>query len=449
MYLTGGKLLLHSMSMNTQLASQSACPSQLFLEITTRCNMRCAMCVKYAPESDIPEADMDWKTFASIESCLGHCRSVVLNGIGEPLLHPLLPDMVAFVRERLPDHGWVGFQTNGLLLTPQLAGRIVDAGVDTVCVSVDSLHPAPEAELHGGRSVDQLAKAMARLRQAAHGRARPLRLGVEFVFMRDTFDQLEDVVRWTAAQGGEYVLVSHVLPYEPAMAAQSLFNPNTPKATQVFRRWRDIAAGEGLDLGDVIAVLHKFIRSAEDKRLLEIFQQMNMEADEQGVWVHLRRQLEWDSRDASPHQEAMERAGNAARELGVELHAPPLQAKDERRCEFVENSAAFITPQGHVAPCHFLWKRYACYMDGKKKVAAPWYFGNAAQEGLQNVWASRQFQEFRDEVTRYEYPYCANCNFVPCQDVLCESAPFEIDCLGGRVPCGHCMWCMGGLQCLS
>lgn len=66
-------------------------PALLQVEVTTRCNMRCAMCVKSAEGCRIPEAHMPMELFTRIESVLPHCHGLVLNGIGEPLLHPHLP----------------------------------------------------------------------------------------------------------------------------------------------------------------------------------------------------------------------------------------------------------------------------------------------------------------------------------------------------------------------
>ncbi len=85
-------------------------PAQLQVEVTTRCNMNCSMCVKYAPESDISETDLSFEDFKKLGPALEHCEKLVLNGIGEPLLHPDLAAMAAFARERMPKHGSIGFK---------------------------------------------------------------------------------------------------------------------------------------------------------------------------------------------------------------------------------------------------------------------------------------------------------------------------------------------------
>lgn len=424
-------------------------PAKIQVEVTTRCNLRCAMCVKSAAGCAIPEGDLPLDVFKNIAPALPTCEALVLSGIGEPLLHPDLPDMAAFARARMPDTSMLGFQTNGLLVTPDMAHRLSAAGVDTICLSVDTLdHAAPGGVLHGQGETDRLARTCDMLHRASARSGRPLRLGVEFVLMADTAAQLPAVVRWAGERGAAFVIVSHVLAYDAVMQGQSLFNPNTGKAAAVFQKWKARAAQEGLDIHDSLSYLTTYHRTDGQKRLTELVRRMHEEAHGQGVWLHLRNLLDWDRRDGGWLANLFAEARTAAREGGLELRLPPLQAEDDRRCHFIEDGAACVTARGDVSPCQFLWHRYACHMDGVQKHIRPVTFGNLGSEPLDAVWASPAYAAFRREVMEYASPYCANCALVPCDDIIGDVSPFEADCLGGTVPCGHCLWCMGGLQCL-
>lgn len=433
---------------------ESSHPAVLQVEVTTRCNMRCAMCVKSAPGSDIPEADLDLAAFKRLGPALTRCRALVLNGIGEPLLNPDLARMAGFARGMMPESGWIGFQTNGLLVTEELADRLVRAGVDTICISVDTLEtePAGGGELHGRNGADRLALAFRYLDAAGRRHGKRLRLGVEFVLMRDTADQLPQVIRWAAGLGAQFAIVSHVLPYDRAMESQSLFNTNTPAATALFDKWRARAEAEGLDFHQQRGVAWKFVKTDREKRLHELVKGLLNEAREASVWVHLPRLLEWDLRKRAGAERELQALFDAARtvadRVGIELRLPPLKARDERRCHFVEDGAAFVTSKGDVSPCQFLWHGYACHMDGGDKIIRPWIFGNILERDLLDIWRDDPYVDFRNQVLRYEYPYCSNCPFVPCDDIKGEPYEFEADCLGATIPCGHCLWCMGGLQCL-
>ena len=91
-------------------------PSKLFVELTTRCNLRCAMCVKQAPGQRLVQGDMSDETFARIAPAFPHLESLVLNGIGEPTLHRGLEAFIEQAKAAMPAGSWVGFQTNGQLL---------------------------------------------------------------------------------------------------------------------------------------------------------------------------------------------------------------------------------------------------------------------------------------------------------------------------------------------
>ena len=113
-------------------------PSKLFVEVTTRCNLQCGMCVKQNGIGGIPEGTMSPETFERLIPVVPHLDSLVLNGIGEPLLHPHLETFIARARSLLQEHAVVGFQSNGMLLNDQRAASLYDAGLDRICLSLDT-----------------------------------------------------------------------------------------------------------------------------------------------------------------------------------------------------------------------------------------------------------------------------------------------------------------------
>src|SRR5512136_2875446 len=92
-------------------------PTKLFVETTTRCNLGCVMCVKQSKDCEMREGDLSPEIFAALEPAFPYLEALVLNGIGEPLLHPRLEEFIRRAKKSMPREGWVGFQSNGLLLT--------------------------------------------------------------------------------------------------------------------------------------------------------------------------------------------------------------------------------------------------------------------------------------------------------------------------------------------
>lgn len=408
------------------------------------------MCVKQAEGACIPETDMTMEVFCALAPALPHVDGVILNGIGEPLMTPGLIEMIAFARTEMQPDATIGFQTNGMLLTPEIAEGLVRAGLDTICLSVDVV--GEDGIFHGGEDIGQTVHAFTYLRQAAEQTGRNISIGVEFVLMRETAESLPRSLEWAVEQGAEFALVTHMLPYGEAMADQELFNPNTEKSMAEYARWQKEADEQGVDLTAYYDVLWKFYKTQEQADLVEFIVSRQRDALSRGIPINLASLMEWSTPEKRAEQAWLENILGDARLVaeakGLELTLPPVAATHERTCDFVEQGVAHVTPTGDVRPCYFLWHEYSCFMDGGTKKITPRTFGNICESSILDIWNGEEYTAFRREVLEYDYPYCSNCSVVPCSDVTGSSSPFEQDCYGLTIPCGHCIWCMGGVRCL-
>lgn len=425
-------------------------PSKLYVETTTRCNLRCSMCVKQAEGACIPDTDMSMDVFRALEPAFPHLEGLILNGIGEPLLTPLLLDMIKLARASMPENATIGFQTNGMLLTARKAEELVQAGLNTICLSVDVVDE--DGIFHGGEDVSKTFDAFKHLREAAKTTGNPLRIGVEFVLMRDTAEALPRSLAWAAEQGAEFALVTHMLPYCETVADQELFNPNTETSMAEFAKWKQEADELGIDFAPYFGLPWKFIKTPEERKLVDFVNTRRKEAIKKGIPVHFTQLMEWSTPEKLAEQKwlagILQEAQDVADKAGLEVTLPPIAAKHDRHCDFVEQGVAHITPAGDVRPCYFLWHEYSCYLDGHQKNIQPKTFGNVTEASILDIWENEHYCHFRKEVLDYDYPYCSNCSVMPCSDVTGQGRPFEQDCVGLDVPCGHCIWCMGGVRCL-
>jgi putative metalloenzyme radical SAM/SPASM domain maturase len=422
-------------------------PSKLFVEVTTRCNLRCAMCVKESAGQGIREGHMTRETFARLAPAFPHLDALVLNGIGEPLLHHDLERFVELARRDMPAAGWIGFQTNGQLLGPDRAGSLARAGVDRICLSADAASPELFGALRRGGRHEAVELAAASLKDAARRRGRPIALGVEFVAMRDNVEQLPDVVRWAARNGFAFAIVTHMLPYAPDVRGAAAFEPSTDRAREVFRAWSARAAAEGLALSRYFDVFMKFRPDPGDQRVIALVKEMVAAAAAQGVSMNVERLLRADEALRRRVQAAFAEAEEIARATGLALQLPAIEPTRDRRCEFVEDGAAFVSWDGDVHPCYFLWHRYTCHVGGLVKEVHPRSFGNVGREELLAVWTGEAPRAFREEVLRYEFPFCYDCSVGLCDYV--QPGDATADCHVGAVPCGACLWSTGVFRCLQ
>jgi len=425
-------------------------PQTLFIETTTRCNLTCPMCARCAPGWRGGFGDMNLAAFERLDDSFRHARAVILNGMGEPLLHPDLPRMVRHVAGRLPAGGWCGLQTNGLLLDERLALLLAEAGLDVACIS----HDGEGAALgHGGSGPDDaLSRATALLRAASAKAGRPMRLGLETVLMRGNIAQLPDLVRSAARLKLDFLLATHLLPMDAATESEALFLPCSAASLRIFAQHQAEARARGLDLSGVPRAAVMVHRTPVERELMDLLRRMHERAHAEGVWLNVGRLAQADPARLEELAAVFDSARRLAKAAGLDLHLPALTAPErpkDRRCGFVDQDAAFIDWRGNVSPCHFLWHGYACRVLGDAKTVEPRRFGNVLEASLTDIWRGQEFSRFRETVRNGEYPACGDCGSGLCSDASGVYGAFELDCLGVSVPCGHCPWAVGQLACLG
>lgn len=424
-------------------------PSKLFVELTTRCNLTCQMCVKQSWGNAIKEGDMSRETFMALAPAFPHLDGMVLNGIGESLLHPELEEFIRITKGSMKPGSWVGFQSNGLLLDEKRALSLMEAGLDKICLSLDAICPDTFRKIREGGEVDDLDQAFNALATAR--RSCPdsrLQVGVEFVVMQDNLHQLPEVLRWSASRGANFAIVSHLLPYDAAHVSQSAYDTNSVQAIELFQAWKQKGMSRGIDISDYFHVYHcKYVRTEEEQRMVDFVHEMIEDARSRDIFLHMKNLLTMDYEKTARLTKIFEEAKLVAEQCGLALKLPGVGPKNDRRCDFIEDGGAMVSWDGAVHPCYFLWHKFICHFAGRKKYVNPKVFGYLADEGIMELWNEPAFLDFRKEVLRHEYPYCSNCNLIPCEYIYCEE--FEQDCYTNTVPCGDCFWCMGLFNCLQ
>ncbi len=423
-------------------------PVKLFVEVTTLCNLQCGMCVKQNGTGGIPEGTMSPETFERLAPAFPYLESLVLNGIGEPLLHPHLETFISRARALLPESAWVGFQSNGMLLTDERAASLVDAGLGRICISLDTVSDDSFRSIRSGGEMRGIVAAFASLNKAkASRRGRDLRIGIEFVLMRNNLADLPAAIRWAGRSGASFAIVTQLLPYHQDIVAQTAYDTNTTAAIAVYENWKAKALQEGLDIRRYLTTLTKVGHSPDEVRIVQLVGQMRNDAEAQGITLHLDRLLRRDEEWFASVEKVFDEARQAAQEAGVELTLPGMAPRNTRKCEFVEGNSAFVSWDGNIHPCYFLWHRYACYVGGVAKQVKPWVLGNVRDRDILDIWNDAASRSFRERVLGYQFPFCFDCGFALCDYVSEEE--FEQDCYLGQVPCGACLWCTGLFHCLS
>lgn len=364
---------------------------RLYLEPTSRCNLRCAMCFR---NSWIGEStgDMDEATFRrALENMPESVETVFFGGMGEPLAHPHIIDMVRAVSQ-------TGRRTellsNGSLLTESVSAALLDAGLDMLWLSVDGLEEEKYQSIRRNGHLAVLKEHIIAFNQLRFQLNREVKLGVAFVLMKSNARDLAELPWFASYYRVNEVNVSHAIPTDPHTESELLY--------------RNVVSS---DLGgDDIPPTAPRIR-------LPL--------------------MDWTVPDVAQSAASLLSAGMCEIFLsGQRLHRPA------RHCRFIDEGMAFVRHDGFVSPCMSLLRTSRLYWGGKTRVNQHHFFGNVLQTPLNLIWNSPDYADFRKRVRAFEFSPCCRCS-------QCDNWENSLpDCYGNNTPtCGACLWSEGIISC--
>lgn len=112
-------------------------PTRFAVEVTAECNLKCSMC--HHPGMVRPKGIMPfqlWQKCADEIAEISPSTQCWFSFCGEPLLEPeLLIKMIRYGKS--VGIKSININTNGMLLTPELAKTIIDSGVDLIVFGID------------------------------------------------------------------------------------------------------------------------------------------------------------------------------------------------------------------------------------------------------------------------------------------------------------------------
>jgi len=423
-------------------------PEKLILEPTTRCNFKCDMCVKQSKGCCIAEGDLDNDVFSRCVSLLPYLKSVIFTGIGEPLLNENLEIYISRARDLMPHDTIRGFQTNGKLLTEDRAISLIRAGANKICISVDTVRPGLFDAVRKGGELSDVDHAFDSLKNASKelSSAR-VKTGIEFVLMKKNMEELPLLVEWAEKRQVDFIIVTHLTAYEKHLENQTAFLDNSYEALALFDIFRQKGLKKNIDIMQYDKILWKFYKSDRDIEIYNLVKALKDEALKQGLYINLFHLLAENPEEYGKIRTIFDRTMEKAENYGIELILPGIRPKTVRKCRFIEDNSYFVSWNGNVSPCYFLWHKYNVMRRGYLKHVTPVFFGNILKSSPESIWRSDAFKTFRTKVKQYDYPNCHAWCETNCDYVLDE--PFYQDCYINDIPCCDCHWNLGLLNCLS
>ncbi len=392
----GAKTLLESDPEGLHLLRPVSHLARVYIEPTNRCNLECLTCMRHA--WDEQSGDMGGSTFSHILDALRRCEippDIVYGGLGEPLAHP---DIVEMVRQTKKLGAFVELITNGTLLDRPLSKRLIDAGLDMLWISLDGSTPDSYGDVRLGAELNHVLENLAGFRQERWNKFVPAYLdyhlkpglGIVFVAMKRNIKDLPEVMRMGSRLGARRFLVTNVLPYTEEMHNEILY----------VRALDDVLYASSPD-GPSVELPKMDINPTTQQVLHEVMLG--------GYAVNF--------------------AGGS---LGIRSN----------RCPFIEKGAMAIRWDGYVSPCLPLLHNHRTYLNRFERLLRCHVIGNVSSHGILDLWNLPEYASFRQRVRKFDFSPCTMCG--GCD--LLESN--EEDCIGSPVPvCGGCLWAQGVIQC--
>ena len=175
----------------SQTLQETLFPKKFAVEITAHCNYACSMC--HYPDMKRPKGRMPfelWKKCADQIAANSPRTECWFSFCGEPLLEPeLLLQILAYGKS-------VGLRSlnvnsNGMLLTPNLADRILDSGVDLIVFGLDGFSRQTYERIRVGGDRDVVYANVEYLLRARHARQSGPEVQVQFIEMDENEHETE------------------------------------------------------------------------------------------------------------------------------------------------------------------------------------------------------------------------------------------------------------------
>ena len=173
----------------------------LQVEAAFACNLRCVMCPwREMAKEATNQGIMTQEIWQAIRPYLPRARSVDFTGGGEPLLQPRLAQWIA---EATAAGCETGFLSNGLLLGEEKLEKILEAGIDWICVSMDGATAEIYHKIRIGSNFERVCQNVANIARLRENK-RPKTM-INFVLMNMNFHQMEEIVRLAGRLGVDQV----------------------------------------------------------------------------------------------------------------------------------------------------------------------------------------------------------------------------------------------------
>lgn len=325
------------------LAQQALGPRIMSLELSSKCNLHCLMCMRNAGiyMTGSPGEDMDMDIFQKLSEEFPGLEFLEIAGFGENFCHKHILEIL----DRIGETGLrAHIVTNGLLIKGEIAGSVIRNKIERLSISVDAATEETFQKLRRGGKLQDLicnVRNLNQLKRQNHQKTPYLIL--TFIGMRQNIHEFPAFIEFCHQLGVDTVMLQGLNEY-------------------------DSVAGDSL-------LWHKALS-------IKYYQEAKALADKYGIYI-----------DLFPPDQFQEEASDT-------LQVPPVknQAPLESNSEFTPGvrwrkdcqdpwTRSFITHSGEVRSC-----------------CAGYTLGNLHENSFQEIWHGDQYNHLRHRIISQNPP---------------------------------------------
>lgn len=185
----------------------TAPPTHIQLEPTVRCNLHCITCSRDTVISTYKKMDLTLDEIDRILSFFPRLKSVKLQGLGEPLFHPQIEEVL----KRFKDRGVrIWMISNGTLYHNEKYRNMILNYVDDLAVSFDSINKETFNMLRPYADMDRVKENIKLLVADRNKMNSDLAIGINFVISYKNYFELPGLYDLALELGIDYVSVVDV-----------------------------------------------------------------------------------------------------------------------------------------------------------------------------------------------------------------------------------------------
>lgn len=241
-----------SFAMHSEQQYVSAHIRQVYLELTTSCNLSCSHCPRQYC-SDLQEIHLSLSRLDMIVANLKELPAlerIVLLGYGEALCHPHFPEII----QKLMALGKkVVLVTNGHLISTEVMTLFIDSALTELFISCDDL-PHSNHLLRRGSNIEKLREILYEITtlKTIHKKYHPI-ISMEIVAQKQNLATLPQIAQYASAQQLSKVIITNLFPYCSEQEKNVLFQLHGPLQYRIPNYLPQMYGGTDLVLANQLA----------------------------------------------------------------------------------------------------------------------------------------------------------------------------------------------------